>query len=111
MAYHNFETKCSWLIYYLGKSFEDEFLSVAIELGYPILSQKMDEISAAAVWQQSNISRKAQRIIVRHLFDFFGKWLIVLEYCIIELGQNHGPPTSDSIMLNGLKYILDKTFR
>jgi len=32
----------------LGKKFKDEFLSVAIELGYSILSQKMDEISAAA---------------------------------------------------------------
>ena len=35
-SHHDFETKCSWLIYYLGKKFEDEFLSVAIELGYPI---------------------------------------------------------------------------
>ena len=37
-SHHNFETKCSWLIYYLVKNDEDEFLSVAIELGYPILS-------------------------------------------------------------------------
>ena len=34
----DFESNCSWLIYYLGKQFEDEFISVAIELGYPILS-------------------------------------------------------------------------
>ena len=34
--HHSFETKSSWLINYLGKKFEDEFLSVAIELGYPI---------------------------------------------------------------------------
>ena len=33
-----------------GKNFEDEFLSVAIELLYPILSQKIYEISAAAMW-------------------------------------------------------------
>ena len=42
-------TNYSWLIYILGKHFENEFLSVAIELGYPILSQKMDEFSAAAM--------------------------------------------------------------
>ena len=92
-------------MYYLGKKFEDEFIYVAIKLGCPIFFQKMNKISAAAMWQESNISRKAQRIIVRHLFDFFGKRLIVPEYCIIELGQNHGTPTSDSIMLNGLKNI------
>ena len=58
-------------MYYLGRKFEDEFIYVAIKLGYPILSQKMNEISAADIWQESNISRKAQRIIVRHLSDFF----------------------------------------
>ena len=57
-------------MYYLGRKFEDEFLSVTIQLGYPILSQKMDEISGAAICQESNISRKAQIITVRHLFDF-----------------------------------------
>ena len=60
----------------------------------------MDEISAAAMWQESNISRKFQRIIIRHLSLFFGKRLIVPEYCITELGQNHVPPTFDSIILN-----------
>ena len=70
MAYHNFETKCSWLIYYLGKKFEDKFLSVAIELGYPILSQKVDEISSADMWQASNVTTNAQRIIIRYLSHF-----------------------------------------
>ena len=87
-------------MYYLGRKFEDEFLFVAIKLGYPILSQKMGEISAAAMWQKSNISRKAQIIIVPHLSDFFGKRLIIPEYCITELEQNHVPPTSDSIIFN-----------
>ena len=73
-------------MYYLGRKFEDEFLFVAIKLGYPILSQKMDKISAAAMWQDSNISRKAQRTITRHLSDFFGNRLIVPEYCITAVG-------------------------
>ena len=59
--------RVSWLIYYFGKKFEDKFLSVEIELGCPILSQKMDEISTAAIWQASNVTINAQRIIVRHL--------------------------------------------
>ena len=91
-------------MYYLGRKFEDEFLSVTIQLGYPILSQKRDEISATTMWQESNISKKAQGIIVRHLSDFFGKRLIVPEYCITELGQNHIPPTSDSVILNDRKF-------
>ena len=69
-SHHDFEAKCSWLIYYLGKKFEDEFLSDAIELGYPTLSQKMDELSAAAMWQESNVTTNAQRIIARHLSIF-----------------------------------------
>ena len=60
----------------------------------------MDEISATAIWQVSNISRKAQRIIVRHLSHFFGKRLMVPEFCITELGHNHVPPTSDFFILN-----------
>ena len=69
-SHHNFETKCSWLIYYLSKKFEDKLLSVRIELSYPILSQKTDEISAATMWQASNVIINAQRIIIRHLSDF-----------------------------------------
>ena len=86
---HDFESNCSWLIYYLGKKFEDEFLYVAIELGYPILSQKIDEICAAVMWQESNVTTNAQRIIARHISDFFGNRLIVPESCLTKLGQNH----------------------
>ena len=51
----------------------------------------MDEISATVMWQESNITTNAQRIITRHLSDFFSKRLIVPESYIIELGQNHVP--------------------
>ena len=37
-------------MYYLGRKFEDEFLSIVIKLGYPMLSHKMDAISAADMW-------------------------------------------------------------
>ena len=48
---------------------------------------------------------KAQRIIVRRLSDFFSKLLIVSEYYITKLGQNHVPPTSNSIILNDNQFI------
>ena len=87
----------------MGKKNEDEFLSVAIELGYPILSQKMDEIGTATMCQESNVTTNAQRIITRHLSDFFGNRFIVPESYITKLGQNHVPPSSDSIILNDQK--------
>ena len=42
-------------------------------------------------------------MITRHLSDFFGKRLIVPESCITELGQNHVPPKSESIILDDKK--------
>ena len=92
--------RVSWLIYYFGKKFEDKFLSVEIELGCSILSQKMGEISAATIWQASNVTINTQRIIVRHLSKNNGNRLIVPESCITKLGQNHVPPKSNSIILN-----------
>ena len=98
-------------MYYMGRKFEDKFFSVAIKLGYPVLSQKMDEIGAAAIRQESNISRKAQKNIVRHSSEFLGKQLVVSEYFITELGQNNVPPTSNSIILNDKNLFLEKNFR
>ena len=72
----------------------------------------MDEISAAAMWQESNVTTNAQGIIARHVSDCFGKRLIVPETCITELGQNHVPPKSESIILDDKKNtLLDQTFR
>ena len=50
------------------------------------LSQVIQYFSAAAMWQESNVTTNAQRIITRHLSDFFGKRLIVPESCITEFG-------------------------
>ena len=46
----------------------------------------MDEISAAAMWQESNVTTNAQIIITKYLSDFFGNRLIVPESCITKLG-------------------------
>ena len=34
-------------MYYLGNKNEDEFVTTAVELGYPMLTKKMDNITAA----------------------------------------------------------------
>ena len=41
------ETCSSWLMYYLGNKNEDEFVTTAVKLGYPMLTKKMDNITAA----------------------------------------------------------------
>ena len=89
------KTCSSWLMYYLGSKNEDEFVATAVKLGYPMLTKKMDNITAAAMWQESNISKKSQRIVLRYLSNYFGSRLVVPEYCIDELGQNHVPPQCD----------------
>ena len=89
------ETCSSWLIYYLGNRKEDEFVTTAVKLGYPMLTKKMDNISAAAMWQESNISLTSQRIILRYLSIFFGSRLVVPEYCIDKLGQDDVIPQCD----------------
>ena len=50
------ETCSSWLMYYLDNRNEDEFVTTAVKLGYPMLTKKMDNITATAMWQESNIS-------------------------------------------------------
>ena len=89
------ETCSSWLMYYLGNRKEDKFVTTAVKLGYPMLTKKMDDITAAAMWQESNISLTSQRIILRYLSNCFGSRLVVPEYCIDKLGQNYVIPQCD----------------
>ena len=89
------ETCSSWLMHYLGNKYEDEFVMTAVKLGYPMLTKKMDHVTAAAMWQESNISLTSQRIILRYLSNFFGSRLVVPEYCIDKLGQNYVIPKCD----------------
>ena len=53
-------------IYYLGSRNEDEFISTTVQLGYLMSIKKMDHTTAVAMWQQSNISKKSQRIVLRY---------------------------------------------
>ena len=98
-------TCSSWLMYYLGSKNEYEFVATAIKLGYHMLTKKMDNITAAAMCEESNISKKSQSIILRYLSNIFGSMLVVEEYCIDELGQNHVPPQCDFWISDRKKYI------
>ena len=54
-------------MYHLGNKYEDEFVTTAVKLDYPMLTKKMDHVPAAAIWQESNISLTSQRTILRYL--------------------------------------------
>ena len=64
-------------MYYLGSKNEDEFVTTAVKLGCPMLAKKIDHITTAAMWRESNISKKSQRIVLRYLLNFFGARLVV----------------------------------
>ena len=91
-------------MYYLGSKNEDTFVSTAVKLGYPMLTKKIDNITAA-MWQESNISKKSQRIVLKYISNFFGSRFVVPEYCIDELGQNRVPPKCTFLYLIVKKYI------
>ena len=108
--YNDKETCSSWLMYYLSNKYEDEFVTTAVKLGYPMLTKKMDHVTAAAMWQESNISLTSQRIILRYLSNFFGSRLVVPEYCIDKLGQNYVIPKCDFFISDHKKNtFLDQT--
>ena len=44
------ETCSSWLMYYLGNINEDEFVTIAVKLVYPMLTKRMDNITVATMW-------------------------------------------------------------
>ena len=99
------ETCSSWLMYYLGNKYEDEFVTNAVKLGYPMLTKKMDNVTAATMWQESNISLTSQRILLRYLSNFVGSRLVVPEHCIDKLGQNYVIPRCDFLYLIIKKHI------
>ena len=73
-----------WLLYEIGENNEDEFVATAGKLGYPILAHKMSATAAAAMWQESDVSIRSQRIILRHMANEFGKRLVVPEKYIYK---------------------------
>ena len=54
-------------MYYLGTKNEDDFFSTAVKLGYYMLTKKIDHITAAAMWKESNLFKKFHKIVLRYL--------------------------------------------
>ena len=100
------EKSPSWLMYYLGSKNEDEFVPTVVKLGYHMLTKNMDNITTAAIWQELNINKKSQNIVLRYLSNFFGSRLLVPEYCIDELEQNCVPPQCDFFISDRKKIVL-----
>ena len=57
-------------MYYLSKKNKDDFVTITIKLGYPMLTKKMDNITAAVMWQESIFCLSFQRIILRYASNF-----------------------------------------
>ena len=51
----------------LGKEYGDSFANVASDLGVLLHSKEKDAESAAAMWEESNVALRGQRIILHHL--------------------------------------------
>ena len=83
------ETCSSWLMYYLGNKNEDEFVTTTVKLGYTMLTKKMDNITTAAMWQESIIFLTSQKNILIYLSIFLSSRLAVPEYYIDKLRQNY----------------------
>jgi hypothetical protein len=61
----------------------------------------MDAHSACAMWEEANVPLRAQRVILRHLAQFFGRRITVPERKIQELEVGALQPISDSVVVDG----------
>ena len=66
------------LTIYLRKKYECAFIIAAAELGMPLVTQ-MDEVTAAAMWADANVTLTQQKIVKKHLWHVFGSCVIVPE--------------------------------
>ena len=57
-------------MHYLSKKNKDDFVTITIKLGYPMLMKKMDNITAAVMWQEPKKKLSFQRIILRYVSIF-----------------------------------------
>ena len=89
----------------LGKKYEDEFIISAKELGYPLFSKKMNAVTAAGMWQESNVNLRSQRTILRYLANEIGTRLVVPETEILNLGHNFVEQKYDHFIMNKKKII------
>ena len=89
----------------LGKNYVDEFIILAKELGYPSFSKKMNAVTAAAIWQETNVNLRPQRTILKYLANELGTRLVVPETEISKLGQNFVEPKCGHFIMEKKKII------
>jgi hypothetical protein len=82
-----------WISKVLASQYEVEFIEAAEDAGYPILSMKMDEATAAAMWFESNTLKKNSRTTLAYLKQAYDKRFVLPELQIEEkLGVDHLVP-------------------
>ena len=59
----------------------------------------MDAVTAAAMWQESNVSMRSQRVILRYMANEFGQRLVVPAAKISELGERFVKPKCDTFII------------
>ena len=63
-------TVCSWLLQDIHKYYPSVFVEIAVQSGLHVI-HKMTAVEAAAMWIDANISFKAAKTIIRHLYAKF----------------------------------------
>ena len=104
-AQDNEEEGANWILTYYGEKYEGQFIKDCNDLGYPIRPKKMKAPTAAAMWIESNISMKAQKVILRYMQNEFGTSLVVPAGKIEQFGENHIPPDCNFIETRDRKKI------
>ncbi len=84
-----------WLSYFLGEKYDVAYTVASEVLGLPLV-ERLDDVSALAMWSDANINVTQQPIIKKHLRFHFGKCLFIPEECISKDGEHYSVPTSYS---------------
>ena len=91
-----------WAMKAIASEYEVEFIQAAEDCGYPILTRKMDEATAAAMSYESNTLKKNSRIISQYLSQAYGMRFTLPESTIEEkLGADHLVPDCGMWTNNG----------
>ena len=76
---HYIKMRPSWLMYYLGRIYEDEFISMAVKLGYP-MKQKNESYNkccnVVGIKYFQKISKKCIEIFIRFILYKIGSFRI-----------------------------------
>jgi hypothetical protein len=82
-----------WAMKAIASEYEVEFIQAAEDCGNSILTPKVDEVAAAAMWYDSNTLKKNSRIISQFLLQAYQMQFTLPESTIQEkLGADHLVP-------------------